>query len=243
VLSSKRWFGYALFLMTLRRIFGLGICTVCLALTLLWASAPRRPLAAQTPSSFEIAARERGTPDIPGLNIIWLTPWGDLANARPWQNIIVHQSESPAGSAHRGALAQMQKPDRRGATLWVETDGTVYWAVAEFAVPNHIRGGNRNDNKFIDNSATYRQVDDGNSIGVEFTGNYPNVRRPATEAQIAAWRILLRVLQTRYGIASDHVYAHDWIDYKDNRYCEGCELAKLARTQNLKTASQLTKTP
>jgi hypothetical protein len=225
------------------RSFGYEISTVRLALTLLAAWAPCRPLAAQAPSSFEIAARARGTPDIPGLNIVWLTPWGNLANARQWQNIIVHQSESPAGSAHRGALAQMQKPDRRGAAIWVETDGTVYWAVAEFAVPNHIRGGNRNDNRFIDNSATYRQVDDGNSIGVEFTGNYPNVRRPATEAQIAAWRTLLRVLQTRYGIASDHVYAHDWIDYKDNRYCEGCELAKLARTPNLKTASQFAKTP
>ncbi|HTE97380.1 MAG TPA: N-acetylmuramoyl-L-alanine amidase, partial [Bradyrhizobium sp.] len=25
------------------------------------------------------------------------------------------------------------------------------------------------------------------------------------------------------------VYAHNWIDYKDARYCEGCALATLAR--------------
>jgi hypothetical protein len=229
--------------MTHRGTLGFGSTIFHFALALLCAYSLCRPLAAQTPSSFEIAARARGTPDIPGLNIVWLTPWGELTDARDWQNIIVHQSEGPAGSAYRGALAQMEKPDRRGATIWVETDGTVYWAVAEFAVPNHIRGGNRNDSKFIDNSLTFRQVNDDNSIGVEFTGNYPNVRRPVTEAQIAAWRILLRVLQTRYGIASDHVYAHDWIDFKDERYCEGCEMAKLARKQNLESASRSGRTP
>ena len=41
-----------------------------------------------------------------------------------------------------------------------------------------------------------------NSIGVEFAGNYPDVTRGATEAQIAAWQILVRVLQARYGIPS-----------------------------------------
>jgi hypothetical protein len=217
--------------------FGSIIATVRVALLLLATCALCGPLAAQTPSSFDIAARARGTPDIPGLDMVWLTPWGDLANARQWQNIIVHQTEGPAGSARRGALAQMNNPARRGATIWVETDGTVYWAVAEFAVPHHNRGGNRNDNKFIDNGPTYRQVNDDNSIGVEFAGNYPNVRRPVTAAQIAAWHILLKVLQTRYGIASDHVYAHDWIDYKDTRYCEGCRLADMARMPTIESAS------
>jgi hypothetical protein len=197
------------------------------------------PLAAQAPSSFEIAARSRGTPDIPGLNIVWLTPWGDLALAREWRNIVVHQSEGSAGSAYRGALAQMQRPNRRGTTIWVETDGTVYWAVAEFAVPIHLRDGNRNDNKFIDNSSTFQQVDNDSSIGVEFVGNYPNVRRPVTEAQVAAWRILVRVLQIRYDIPSERVFAHNWVDYKDSRYCEGCELAKLARTQGVETAQRI----
>ena len=40
-----------------------------------------------------------------------------------------------------------------------------------------------------------------------------------------AWLVLVRFLQERYGIPAEHVYAHNWIDYKDARYCEGCELA------------------
>jgi N-acetylmuramoyl-L-alanine amidase-like protein len=234
---------YAAVHMGRRRNRELGMTALRLGLTLFWACALCGPLAAQTPSSFEIAARASGTPEIPGLKIVWLTPWGDRANARQWQNIIVHQTEGPAGSARRGALAQMKKPARRGVTVWVETDGTVYWSVAEFAVPHHGGGGNRNDNKFIDNGPTFRQVNDDDSIGVEFAGNYPNVRRAVTEAQVAAWRILLRVLQTRYGISSDHVYAHDWIDYKDRRYCEGCQLAKLARRQNTESAAHVEKAP
>ena len=213
--------------------------TARIVMALLWLGAICMPLAAQTPSSFEIAARSSGTPDIPGLNIVWLTPWGRLALARDWRNIVVHQSEGAAGSAYRGALAQMERPNRRGTTIWVETDGTVYWAVAEFAVPNHLRDGNRNDNKFIDNSKTFQQVDNDSSIGVEFVGNYPNVRRPVTEAQTAAWRILVRVLQTRYDIPDDRVFAHNWVDYKDRRYCEGCELAKLARTPDIQTATRM----
>ena len=42
--------------------------------------------------------------------------------------------------------------------MWVETDGTVYWAVAENLVPTDGDGANRNDNKDIDNGPTYRQV-------------------------------------------------------------------------------------
>lgn len=197
------------------------------------------PLAAQSPSGFEVAARARGTPDIPGLNIVWLTPWGDLAQARAWRNIIVHQSEGAVGSAYRAALAQTRKPARRGVTIWVETDGTVYWSVAEFAAPVHINNGNRRDNKFIDNASTFQQIDNDNSIGVEFVGNYPDVRRPTSEAQIAAWRILLPVLQARYDIPSARVYAHNWIDYKDQRYCEGCELASMARPPDLQTAAHV----
>jgi len=55
------------------------------------------------------------------------------------------------------------------------------------------------------------------------------VTRGATEAQIAAWRILVKVLRARYDIPLDHVYAHNWIDFKDARYCEGCALATMAR--------------
>jgi hypothetical protein len=175
-------------------------------------------------------ARASGTPDIPGLKIVWLAPWGDVGNARPWRNIIVHQTEGPAGSARGGAEAQSKNPTRRGVTLWVETDGTVYWAVAENLVPTHGDGANRNDNKYIDNKPTYRQVVRDNSIGVEFAGNYPDVTTGPTAAQVAAWKILVQILRARYGIPLDHVYAHNWIDYKDARYCEGCWLATLART-------------
>ena len=186
------------------------------------------PAAAQT-SDLVAIAKLPGTPDIPGLKTVWLSPWGEPAKAHPWRNIIVHQTEGPAGSARGGALEQARNPSRRGVMVWVETDGTVYWAVAETLVTLHGDGANRNDNKYIDNAHTYHQVVRDNSIGVEFAGNYPDVTRPATEAQIAAWRILLRVLRARYGISLDRVYAHNWIDFKDARYCEGCALATMAR--------------
>jgi hypothetical protein len=178
---------------------------------------------------FAALARATGTPDIPGLKVVWLAPWGDPAKANRWQNIIAHQTEGPAGSARGGAEAQSKTPTRRGVTVWVETDGTVYWAVAENLIPTHGEGGDRNDNKYVDNSTTYHRVVRTNSIGVEFAGNYPDVTVPPTPAQFAAWDILVRVLQTRYRIPSDHIYAHNWIDFKDARYCEGCELATRAR--------------
>lgn len=186
------------------------------------------PAAAQTPDLATIA-RSSGTPDIPGLKMVWLAPWGEVAKARPWRNIIVHQTEGPAGSARGGAQEQFRNPTRRGVMVWVETDGTVYWAVADDLVPTHGDGGNRNDSKYIDNGPTFRQVVGNNSIGVEFAGNYPEVTRGPTEAQVAAWRILVKVLRARYGIPLDRVYAHNWIDFKDARYCEGCALAKMAR--------------
>jgi hypothetical protein len=187
---------------------------------------------AQSPDpaqEIEAIARASGTPDIPGLRIVWLAPWGDVTKAHPWRNIIVHQTEGPSGSARGGAQAQSKNPTRRGVTVWVETDGTVYWAVQETLVPTHGDGANRNDNKYIDNAATYHQVVGSNSIGVEFAGNYPDVRRAVTEAQISAWRILVQVLRARYDIPLERVYAHNWIDFKDARYCEGCALATLAR--------------
>jgi hypothetical protein len=186
------------------------------------------PAKAQSPD-FEVIARASGTPEIPGLKMVWLAPWGDVAKAHLWRNIIVHQTEGPAGSARGGAVEQSKNPTRRGVTVWVETDGTVYWAVPETLVPTHGDGANRNDNKYIDNAATFHQVIGNTSIGVEFAGNYPDVTRPATEAQVAAWRILVKLLRARYGIPLARVYAHNWIDFKDARYCEGCALATLAR--------------
>src|ERR1700731_4514237 len=170
-----------------------------LLVTVLWVVALLTPAAAQSPD-LATTARASGTPEIPGLKMVWLAPWGDVTNAHPWKNIIVHQTEGPAGSARGGAQQQSKNPTRRGVTVWVETDGTVYWAVPENLVPTHGDGANRNDNKYIDNRPTFHQVIGNNSIGVEFAGNYPDVTRGATEAQIAAWRSLGKGLRGRYGL-------------------------------------------
>ena len=192
---------------------------------------PRPAPAEESPAVPDLArlARLAGEPKIPGLAIVYLVPLGDPAAAKHWKHILVHQTEGPPGSARSMALAQAANPTKRGVTLWVETDGTVYWATAETAIPTHGDGANRNDNKYIDNAGTYRTVTQGNSLGVEFVGNHPDVRKPPSADQVRAWLILVRFLQERYGIAAEHIYAHNWIDFKDHRYCEGCELATLAR--------------
>ena len=189
------------------------------------------PAGDDPPASFAQIAQLPGTPQIPGLTIEYLHPLGDPAQARRWKHIIAHQTEGPAGSARALAQAQFANPGRRGVMLWVETDGTVYWATAETAVTTHGDGANRNDNKFVDNTKTYRKVVRTNSIGVEFVGNYPDVAKPVTAAQMKAWLVLVRFLQERYAIAIEHVFAHNWVDYKDRRYCEGCELGEAARKQ------------
>ena len=71
---------------------------------------------AQAPDLATIA-RASGTPDIPGLKMVWLAPWGEASKAHRWRNIIVHQTEGPAGSARSGALAQSKSPTRRGDLL------------------------------------------------------------------------------------------------------------------------------
>jgi hypothetical protein len=190
-------------------------------------SAPLGALA-QGDADFKTLAKSAGEPQIPGLHIVYMVKLGDPSKA-PWRNIILHQTEGAPGAAKSRAEGQFKNPTKRGVHLWVETDGTVYWAVPENLVPTHTDGADRNDNKYIDNGPTFHQVNKDTSIGVEFAGNYPDVTRPATEAQIAAWRVLVRVLRARYGIPLERVYAHNWIDYKDARYCEGCALATLAR--------------
>src|SRR6201996_1787358 len=136
------------------RLLAMAVC----AITVL------SPVSAQT-LDLATLAHATGTPDIPGLKMVWLAPWGDLAKAHPWRNIIVHRTEGPAGSAKWGAAEQSKHPTRRGVMVWVETDGTVYWAVPENLVPTHTDGADRNDSKFIDNSKTFHQVNKDTSIG------------------------------------------------------------------------------
>jgi hypothetical protein len=187
---------------------------------------PPRRTAAQ---GFAELARQSGEPQIPGVRIVYLHPLGNPADAGHWKYIIAHQTEGPPGSAHSLAQQQFKNPTKRGVTLWVETDGTAYWSVAETAIPTHGDGANRNDNKYVDNTKTYRIVVKTNSLGVEFVGNYPDVRKPVTAEQMKAWLALLPFLQERYRIPAENVYAHNWIDFKDHRYCEGCELGEAAR--------------
>src|ERR1700732_2522690 len=94
------------------RVLAMALCAVTFSF----------PASAQTP---DIAAIEKasGTPDIPGLKMVWLAPWGDVAKAHPWRNIIVHQTEGPAGSARGGAQLQAQKPPPRGVTVGVGAAG------------------------------------------------------------------------------------------------------------------------
>jgi hypothetical protein len=193
--------------------------------------------AAQPPQALAEIARLSGRPQIPGLRIVYLNPLGDPGDAIRWRNILAHQTEGPAGSARASALAQAANPTKRGVTLWVETDGTAYWATSERAIPTHGDGANRNDNKYIDNSTTYHAVVKTNTIGVEFIGNYPDVAKPVTSEQMQAWLMLVRFLQERYAIAAQNIYAHNWIDYKDSRYCEGCDLARAARSLGYVPAS------
>jgi hypothetical protein len=184
---------------------------------------------APPPGTIAEIAQLSGRPQIAGLRIVYLNPLGAPADANRWRNILAHQTEGPPGSARASALAQAANPTKRGVTLWIETDGTAYWATSESVIPTHGDGANRNDNKYIDNSKTFHAVVKTNTIGVEFIGNYPDVAKPVTSAQMQAWLRLVPFLQERYGIAAENIYAHNWIDYKDSRYCEGCDLAQAAR--------------
>ena len=182
--------------------------------------------------SFADPAKSSGEPQIPGLKIVYLAKLGKPSDAARIKHIIVHQVEGPAGSARAGAMEQAKNPTRRGVMVWVETDGTVYWAVPETVVTLQGEGANRNDNKYIDNSKTFRVVVKENSVGVEFAGNFPDVTKPVSAEQVKIWPVLARFLQERYTIPAEKIFAHAWIDFKDPRYCEGCDLAKLARVQN-----------
>src|SRR5882757_5390512 len=99
------------------------LARLCVAIIVLLSIGP----AAAQDADFTRLARSAGTPQIPGVNIVYLSPLGDPALA-PWQNIILHQTEGPAGSAAALARQQAANPTKRGVTLWVATDRTAYWS-------------------------------------------------------------------------------------------------------------------
>src|SRR5260370_23974499 len=101
------------------------------------------PASAETPDLAAIA-RASGTPEIPGLKMVWLAPWGEVSKAHPWRNIIVHQTEGPAGSARGGAEAQAKNPTRRGVTVWGETAAGVYWWGGGERLPRQADGASAN---------------------------------------------------------------------------------------------------
>ena len=180
------------------------------------------------PTPLELA-RQSGRPQIPGVKIVYLNPLQPWKPAYNWKFLIAHQTETPPGTAYRLAKQQFANPTKRGVQIWVETNGVAYWSVPEDIIPTQGDGGNRNDNQFIDNSETYHKVVKEFMFGIEMIGNDPDVTVPITEAQMNTWLKLVPFVQERYGITIDHIYAHKWIDIKDPRYCEGCDMAKRAR--------------
>jgi hypothetical protein len=64
------------------RLLAMALCVLAIS-----------PSASAQTSDLAGVARAAGTPDIPGLKMVWLAPWGDLTKAHPWRNIIVHQTE------------------------------------------------------------------------------------------------------------------------------------------------------
>src|SRR5258705_9337609 len=88
----------------------------------LWLAAMFNPACAQTPDLATVA-RGSGTPEIAGLKMVWLGPWDEVSKARPWRNIIVHQTAGPAGSAPGGAPGPAKKPARRGGPARGGNDG------------------------------------------------------------------------------------------------------------------------
>ena len=132
--------------------------------------------AAQTPDLAAIA-RASGTPDIPGLKMVWLAPWGELVKSPS----LAQHHRAPdrragrLGARRRAGAGEEPDPARRHG-LGRDRRHGVLGGRRNISFPTHGDGANRNDNKYIDNRPTYRQVVGDNSIGVEFAGNYPDVR-------------------------------------------------------------------
>ena len=187
-----------------------------------------RPASVDLPEGFRALAKLAGEPQIPGSRSSISTRSG--IRRMPTSGNTSSRTRPRVPPARHAAWRSRNRRTRPSAASrcgWKPTARS--WSTAETAIPTHGDGANRNDNKYIDNSKTYRTVIRTNSIGVEFVGNFPDVAKPVSAEQTQAWLILVRFLQERYDIPPENIYAHNWIDYKDHRYCEGCELATLAR--------------
>src|SRR5262249_50860432 len=64
----------------------------------------------ELPETFRELAKRSGEPQIPGLTIVYLHPLGLPADANNWRNIIVHQTEGPAGPPKNMVPAPAQNP-------------------------------------------------------------------------------------------------------------------------------------
>lgn len=195
-------------------------------------------------------AKATGRPEIPGLEgkVHFLHPLQEPASVPKRVALIMHQSEGV--NAAGAAQGQAARPSKKGTTIWVERDGTAYWAAPESVSPGHIREGAgprglRGDNAYIDNSQTQTVLNSRNTIGIEFVGNPPAnlkrgtpnlLKRPLTPEQLKTAAVLGRFIQERYGIPSEKVYAHSWIQSKaessakeSERYVEGAAAANVVR--------------
>jgi hypothetical protein len=192
----------------------------------------------QSAKTIAEVASQSGRPQIPGLEgkVVYFVPLGDPANANKKTYIIEHNTVSRPGTAGSLAYGQSKSPSKVGAQIYIETDGTVYFAVPENIDPGHVRG-NRNDNRFLDNNTTWHIVKNTNSIGIEFSGNFPNYAQPLTPEQIKSGLAVTIFLQQRYGITPDHIYAHDWVDYKSALYEEGAQMANAVRSLDFRPGS------
>ena len=142
----------------------------------------------------------------------------------------MHQTEGPAGSAHAMAKRQAANPKVRGVTLWVETDGTVVLVGAGDRDPDctataptaTTTSTSPTSPPTATSSTPIRSASSSSAI-------FPTCESPRPSSRWRPGWCLVKFLQERYGIPVEQVYAHNWIDYKDHRYCEGCELAQRAR--------------
>ena len=127
------------------------------------------------------------------------------------------------GSANSLAHGAGEKSDQARRDVWVETDGT------RLLVDRRDRDPDPRRRRQPQRQQIYRQFQDLSHRDQDqfarrrVRRQLPDVAKPATPEQAQAWLILVRFLQERYDIPSENIYAHNWIDHKDHRYCEGCD--------------------